>query len=172
MKALVTGATGKVGHGIARALLARGDQVRALVRDPVKAARTLPEGVEPIPGDVTAPHTLPPAVEGADLVFNAMGLPEQWVKDEAIFERVNAVRARGIDRSNPDTSLDLLAITFEEATAPSGTVTLIFAEGGAIQLDLECVEMQMKDLGPVWKAESRPKHEEVDQPERPPAGRL
>jgi DUF2948 family protein len=88
------------------------------------------------------------------------------------FERVNAVRARGIDRSNPDTSLELLAITFEEATAPSGTVTLIFAEGGAIQLDLECVEMQMKDLGPVWKAESRPKHDDVDQPERSPAGRL
>jgi hypothetical protein len=88
------------------------------------------------------------------------------------FERVNSVRARGIDRSKPDTSLDLLAITFEEATAPSGTVTLIFAEGGAIQLDLECVEMQMKDLGPVWEAESRPKHDELDQPERLPAGRL
>jgi len=32
MRALVTGATGKVGHAIASALLDRGDQVRALVR--------------------------------------------------------------------------------------------------------------------------------------------
>ena len=34
MRALVTGATGKVGYAIASALLDRGDQVRALVRDP------------------------------------------------------------------------------------------------------------------------------------------
>ena len=105
MKALVTGATGKVGHGIARALLARGDQVRALVRDPVKAARTLPQGVEPVPGDVTAPETLPPAVEGTELVFNAMGLPEQWVKDEAIFERVNAVGSRDLARAAREASV-------------------------------------------------------------------
>ena len=99
MKALVTGATGKVGHGIVRALLARGDEARALVRDQARAARTLPEGVEPVPGDVTAPDTLPPAVEGCDLVFNAMGLPEQWVADEAIFERVNAVGSRDLARA-------------------------------------------------------------------------
>jgi hypothetical protein len=75
------------------------------------------------------------------------------------FDRVSAVRARCLDRSNPDASLDLLAITFEETNAPSGTATLVFAEGCAIQLDLECVEIQMKDLGPVWKAESRPAHD-------------
>ncbi len=34
MRALVTGATGKVGHAVARALSARGDEVRALVRIP------------------------------------------------------------------------------------------------------------------------------------------
>jgi hypothetical protein len=75
------------------------------------------------------------------------------------FERVKSVRARGIDRSNPEAVLSLLAITFEETDNPSGTATLIFAEGGAIQLDLECIELQMKDLGPVWEAESRPSHE-------------
>jgi hypothetical protein len=37
---------------------------------------------------------------------------------------------------------------------------LIFAEGGAIQVDLECIEMQMKDTGPVWAAESRPSHDD------------
>ncbi len=75
------------------------------------------------------------------------------------FERVKAVRARGIDRSNPDAVLSLLAITFEETDNPSGTATLIFAEGAAIQLDVECIELQMKDLGPVWEAESRPAHD-------------
>ena len=76
------------------------------------------------------------------------------------FENVTGVRVRGIDRSNKDAVLNLLAIAFEEGDAPSGTATLIFAEGGAIQVDLECVEMQMKDTGPVWAAESRPSHED------------
>ncbi|MGH2956063.1 MAG: NAD-dependent epimerase/dehydratase family protein [Solirubrobacterales bacterium] len=91
MKVLVTGATGKLGHAIAGALLDRGDTVRALVRDPKRAASVLPAGIEPRRGDVTDRASLAPAVEGTDLVFNAMGLPEQWVKDEGIFERVNAL---------------------------------------------------------------------------------
>jgi hypothetical protein len=77
------------------------------------------------------------------------------------FERVKTVRVRGIDQSNKDAILNLLAISFVDAEAPSGTATLIFADGGAIQIDVECVEMQMKDLGPVWAAENRPSHEEM-----------
>jgi hypothetical protein len=84
------------------------------------------------------------------------------------FERVQAVRVRGIDRSSPEAVLDLLAITFEERDPPSGTATLIFAEGAAIQVDVECIEMQMKDLGPVWQAESRPSHD-IDQAAAGPA---
>ena len=84
------------------------------------------------------------------------------------FENVTGVRVRGIDRSNRDAVLNLLAIAFEEKDAPSGTATLIFADGGAIQVDLECIEMQMKDTGPVWAAESRPSHEDQRQTaERP-----
>jgi dihydroflavonol-4-reductase len=91
MRVLVTGATGKVGHAIVAALLERGEQVRALVRDPKRAATTLPAGVEPIPGDATDAESLAAAVGGCELVFNAMGMPEQWVEDEAIFDQVNAV---------------------------------------------------------------------------------
>ena len=91
MRALVTGATGKVGHAIASALLDRGDEVRALVRDPKRAASVLPAGIEPMRGDVTDPESLAAAVEGCELVFNSMGMPEQWVRDEAIFDQVNAV---------------------------------------------------------------------------------
>ena len=78
------------------------------------------------------------------------------------FERVLHCRTRDIDRSNPDAALNLLAITFAETDSPSGTVTLVFSEGGAIQLDVECIETQMKDLGPVWEAESRPTHADLE----------
>ena len=91
MRVLVTGATGKVGHAIASALLDRGDSVRALVRDPKRAASVLPAGIEPARGDATDPDSLAAAVDGCELIFNAMGLPEQWVRDEAIFDRVNAI---------------------------------------------------------------------------------
>jgi len=90
VRTLVTGATGKVGHAIAAALAAGGDEVRALVRDPARAATVLPAGVEPVVGDVTDRASLDRAVAGCEVVFNAMGLPEQWVRDEGIFERVNA----------------------------------------------------------------------------------
>jgi hypothetical protein len=78
------------------------------------------------------------------------------------FERVLHCRTRGIDRSNPDAVLNLLAITFAEINSPSGTITLLFSEGGAIQLDVECIETQMKDLGPVWEAEGRPTHADLE----------
>ena len=102
MRVLVTGATGKVGHAIASALLERGDSVRALVRDPSRAASILPAGIEPVRGDVTDPESLAAAVGGCELVFNSMGLPEQWVPDEGIFERVNAIGSRDLARAAKD----------------------------------------------------------------------
>lgn len=95
MRVLVTGATGKVGHAVARALVARGDEVRALVRNPDRAS-ILPDGVEPVRGDVTQPESLAPAVSGCEVVFNAMGIPEQWLADEGTFDRVNAEGTRAV----------------------------------------------------------------------------
>jgi hypothetical protein len=75
------------------------------------------------------------------------------------FERVLGARCRGVDRSRPDRVLNLLGVTFTETDAPSGTATLHFDDGSAIQLEMECVEAQMKDLGPVWACDKRPVHD-------------
>jgi len=105
-----------VGGATARALLARGDEVRALVRDPARAAKLLPSGIELVPGDVTDPPSVEAAVAGCELVFNAMGLPEQWMRDEAIFDRVNAqgtenviraARAAGVRRAVHTSTIDV-----------------------------------------------------------------
>jgi nucleoside-diphosphate-sugar epimerase len=45
--------------------------------------------VELVQGDVTDPATLAPAARGAELVFHAAGMPEQWQADDAVFDRVN-----------------------------------------------------------------------------------
>jgi dihydroflavonol-4-reductase len=99
MRAIVTGATGKVGNAVARALAARGDEVRVLVRDTGRAKPLLPDGVDAVQGDVTDPASLRPAVEGCELVFNAMGLPEQWLADDATFEKVNARGTENVVRA-------------------------------------------------------------------------
>src|SRR5215212_7232436 len=90
MQALVTGATGNAGNAVVRVLHEAGHGVRALVRDVDRAAPVVPPEVELVRGDVTDPASLRAAVEGCDVVFNAMGLPEQWFADDGIFERVNA----------------------------------------------------------------------------------
>jgi nucleoside-diphosphate-sugar epimerase len=115
---LVTGATGLIGHGIASALLKRGERVRVLVRDRERARRVLPAGLELALGDVTEPASLAPAVAGARLVFHAAGLPEQWQRDERIFDRVNrqgtqhvleASLAAGVQRVVYTSTMDVFA---------------------------------------------------------------
>jgi dihydroflavonol-4-reductase len=96
MRLLVTGATGKIGNAVARRLDERGDEVVALVRDPAKARELLPEGVELAQGDVTDRASIRRAAEGAEGVFNCMGLFEQWFADAGIFDRVNAEGARNV----------------------------------------------------------------------------
>ncbi|MFN8113932.1 MAG: NAD-dependent epimerase/dehydratase family protein [Solirubrobacterales bacterium] len=93
---LITGATGTVGWPIARDLLARGDSVRALVRDVERARTLLPEGVEPVPGDVADRESVRKAVAGAEIVYHAAGLPEQWRRDDADFTRVNVEGTRNV----------------------------------------------------------------------------
>ncbi|MFD0257079.1 NAD-dependent epimerase/dehydratase family protein [Kitasatospora indigofera] len=93
-QALVTGATGTVGHPLARLLAERGVRVRALVRDPARGG--LPPGVEAWPGDLAEPGSLRAAVQGCDTVFHAAGLPEQWLRDRSLFDRVNVDGTRSL----------------------------------------------------------------------------
>jgi uncharacterized protein YbjT (DUF2867 family) len=73
MKFLVLGATGTVGSNVVRELLARGHQVRALTRDPARAA-TLGAGVEAVKGDLLDPATFGPVFQGLDGVFLLNGV--------------------------------------------------------------------------------------------------
>lgn len=75
------------------------------------------------------------------------------------FERVNAAKSQGIDRRQPDRVLSLLSITFEPATEPSGRIVFAFSGGATIELDVECIEARLADLGPQWEAIRKPHHE-------------
>lgn len=79
------------------------------------------------------------------------------------FERVLGAQVHGIDLKNKSSVVSLLAISFEPGEPPEGNVTLQFADGGAIRLHVECIETELRDLGPVWEAKSRPKHPDEPQ---------
>ncbi len=74
------------------------------------------------------------------------------------FERVTAAKLHGIELTQKDTVLELLALTFEPAEEPSGTLTLLFAGGAAIRLEVECIEAELRDLGAVWRTRRKPQH--------------
>jgi uncharacterized protein YbjT (DUF2867 family) len=69
MKALVTGATGFVGGRLARQLMERGTEVRALVRDRDRASDLEEDGAELREGDVTKADSLRGAGEGVDVAY-------------------------------------------------------------------------------------------------------
>jgi hypothetical protein len=72
------------------------------------------------------------------------------------FERVLSCKCRDID--GEDAVLNLLAVEFSETDAPSGVVTLTFSGGAALRLDVECLEAELADLGPIWTAVACPAH--------------
>jgi len=78
------------------------------------------------------------------------------------FERVNACKCRGLDQSDRNVVLNLLAVEFVERDSPAGTLTLTFSGGGAIRLEVECLEAELVDLGEVFTAARCPDHFAVD----------
>ena len=73
---LVTGATGKQGGAVARQLVARGSQVRALVRDRRKpAAQAIASlGIELVRGDLSDRASVEKALQGVTGVFSVQAL--------------------------------------------------------------------------------------------------
>ncbi|MDZ7374668.1 MAG: NAD-dependent epimerase/dehydratase family protein [candidate division KSB1 bacterium] len=74
MRALVTGVNGFVGSYLAEHLVARGWEVRGLVRRTSNLRWIRDLKIELAYGEVTQPDTLPAAVDGMDVVFHVAGL--------------------------------------------------------------------------------------------------
>jgi len=107
VRALVTGATGFTGGHLARYLTARGDDVRALVRDPGRADALRGAVAEIFPGDLLDRPSLERAVSGVDVVYNIAALyrtvglpPSQYhaVNAAAVGTLIDAAAAAGVRR--------------------------------------------------------------------------
>lgn len=73
------------------------------------------------------------------------------------FGDVIAVKSRRLPRG-PEHALELLAMDFEPGEAPGGRVTLMFAGGGDLRIDVECLDAVLTDLSERWPARVAPTH--------------
>jgi len=74
------------------------------------------------------------------------------------FDRVLKASRKGFDAAKPDDVLNLLSLIFTVTDAPAGLVDLVFSGGAAVRLEVECLEGQLRDLGPRWQTTLQPGH--------------
>jgi hypothetical protein len=74
------------------------------------------------------------------------------------FEKVKHVQYKHLALGERSEVVELLAVSFEAGEPPSGAIILTFAGGPAIKLHVDCIEAELRDLGPVWKTPHKPRH--------------
>jgi dihydroflavonol-4-reductase len=94
LRVLVTGATGFTGGHLARALVRRGDTVRALVRDQVRARPLAESGVTLAVGDLADAASLDRATHGVDVVYNIAALYRETGLPDETYRAINASAVR------------------------------------------------------------------------------
>lgn len=145
---LVTGATGNVGSELVRALSAAGEPVRALVRD---RAAALPDGVQPVTGDLDRPDTLRPALDGVRGVFVLPGYRDMTgllgVIRGAGVERVALLSGSSAGGGDLTNAVSRYMIRSEEAVRESGVPATILRPSGFMSNTLRWVpQLQAGDL--------------------------
>lgn len=82
------------------------------------------------------------------------------------FDRVRAVRFRGVELANKDQILNLLTLHVE-----SGAVTLLFSGEAAIRLEVDAIACHVEDLSEPWPTHWQPTHDEPELGQKDTAGR-
>lgn len=129
--AFVTGATGFVGSAVARALLADGHRIKALVRPASDRCNLAGLDVEPVEGDLDDPASLAPALAGCTALFHVAADYRFWVRDPKAMYRTNvdgtaailrAAAAAGVTRAVHTSSVATLGHRADGRPADETTV--------------------------------------------------
>jgi dihydroflavonol-4-reductase len=96
MKVFITGGAGFIGSHVIRKLVARGDQVNALVRTQKGAALLTEMGARPMWGDITALESLREGMRHCDMVFHLAAWYRLGASDWQKAERINVDGTRNV----------------------------------------------------------------------------
>ena len=88
--------------------------------------------------------------------------PAERVASVLRFDRVLKVSHLGLEGRDGDSTLNLLAVTFEKTDPPAGMIILAFADGAFLRLEVECVEVELRDMGLRQPAAACPGHALTD----------
>ncbi len=105
---LVTGATGFLGWHVAHRLLARGEKVRALVRD-VSRVREFDGQV--VAGDLRDPKSLERAVAGCAVLYHVAADYRLWAKDSSELYKSNVEGTRNLLAAARDAGVERVVYT-------------------------------------------------------------
>ncbi|HEY2466742.1 MAG TPA: hopanoid-associated sugar epimerase [Terracidiphilus sp.] len=96
MKIFVTGATGFVGHHVAKALAEQGAELRFLVRKSSKLSNL--EGIDgdTVVGDLAKPDSYAPALQGCDAIMHVAADYRLWIRDPDAMYRANVDGTRDL----------------------------------------------------------------------------
>jgi dihydroflavonol-4-reductase len=116
MKVFLTGATGFVGHHVAKALAAEGADLRLLVRKSSNL-RNL-EGIsgDTVVGDLLRPETFAPALAGCDAVMHVAADYRLWIRDPDTMYRANVDGTRELIRLAREGGVPRVVYTSSVAT--------------------------------------------------------
>lgn len=84
------------------------------------------------------------------------------------FGGVLSAKSQRLRQGAKDAVVALLALEFEpdaDPESPGGVLTLTFAGGGALALEVECIDAALADVSQPWRAAARPDHERGDRGE-------
>jgi dihydroflavonol-4-reductase len=116
MKVFLTGATGFVGHHVAKALAGQGAELRLLARKTSNLANL--EGIagETHIGDLAEPESLRPALAGCDAVVHVAADYRLWIRDPPAMYRANVDGTRGLLRIAREAGVPRFVYTSSVAT--------------------------------------------------------
>jgi hypothetical protein len=72
-----------------------------------------------------------------------------------------SVKGRRLRQGAPDAVLSLLSVGFEPGEPPGGIVAFVFAGGGDLRCDVECIDAALADVSSPWPARRTPEHGET-----------
>jgi dihydroflavonol-4-reductase len=134
MKIFVTGATGFVGHHVAKALAAEGAELRLLTRKSSNLANL--EGIhgETVTGDLLEPETLKSALAGCDAVVHVAADYRLWIPDPATMYRANVDATRELLRMAREAGVPRFVYTSSVATMHFRTDGIVINEDTPVSL--------------------------------------